>query len=336
MSLNSQELFNSFLDLNTKKIAVAVSGGCDSMALTFLLDEFCKNNKIELFAVTIDHKVRDISSKEAKEVGFILNKNDIRHFVLEVNEDFGSNLEANMRKARYELLYDFCQKEQIKHLFLGHHIGDVAENFLIRLFRGSGLDGLSSMAGVVESKDIKLIRPLLDVSKKELKSYLKEKNIIWFEDETNADESFLRNKIRNFLNTFEESDLINKRIKNASDEISQVRDMFDEEMLKYAKEVLEFKNSEEPKFIINRQELLDLEYKYALKILSLVFQEISRRDYKPRLEDLKKFYHDLKRSRIRDFYGCKVSGKQRIEVSKKIKCNKSFYFTTILKSPFIS
>jgi len=334
MFLNSQDLFN-LLDKNTKKIAVGLSGGCDSLALTFILDEFCKKNKIELFAITIDHKVRKESSDEAKELNKILGKKNIVHHIFEVpnDEDFSRNIEANMRNARYNLLYEFCKKERVKHLFLGHHIGDVAENFLIRLFRGSGLDGLSTMAEISDFKDIKLVRPLLDAKKEDLQNYLKVKNISWFEDETNGDEKFLRNKIRNFLNTFEEKDLINQRIKNSSDEISEIRGFFDDKMLLHAKEIIDFQNHEQPKFIIDFAKLFTLEERYALKILALIFQEISQRDYKPRLKELKKFYQDLKENKVRDFYGCKVidSSDKTIEViNHSNNSQDSFYSKTIL------
>ncbi|MBL6664530.1 MAG: tRNA lysidine(34) synthetase TilS [Rickettsiales bacterium] len=340
MSLNSQELFSYFLDANIKKIAVAISGGCDSMALTFLLNEFCKKNKIELFAITVDHKFRKNSSNEAQEVAKILQEKQIAHHILTAkNTDiFNKNIEANMRKVRYDLLHEFCQKKEIKYLFLGHHLGDVAENFLIRLFRGSGLDGLSTMAEISDFKDIKIVRPLLDVKKADLQNYLKEKNISWFEDESNNDEKFLRNKIRNFLNTFEEKDLIDQRIKNATDEISEIRDFFDEKMLNHAKEILEFTNQNQPKFLVNVRNLKALDEKYALKILALVFQEISQRNYKPRLKELKKFYQDLKEGNVRNFYGCDVFNGEKIAITAKEKSEEKltekFYFRTILRNHF--
>lgn len=326
---------SNFLPADVKKVAVAISGGCDSMALTFLLNEFCQKNNIELFALTVDHKVREGSTDEALALSKILKARTINHHIFNVSHDhdFTRNIEANMRKARYDLLYDFCQKNNIKYLFLGHHLGDIAENFLIRLFRGSGLDGLSTMAEMSDFKDIKLVRPLLDVKKEDLKQYLTQHNISWFEDESNQDEKFLRNKIRNFLNSFDEKDLINQRVKNTSDDISQIRDFFDDKMLNHAKEILDFENISQPKFTINVNKLQLLDEKYALKILSLIFMEISQRDYKPRLKELKKFYIDLQNNLIRDFYGCTVSKNQQVEITKK-DSPEHFNFRTILKNLF--
>lgn len=325
--------FSNLISKDTKKIAVAVSGGCDSVALTFLLKEFCQESNIILYALTVDHKMRLGSGQEASDLGKILKKKQITHKILAIDSQDvpTSNKEANMRNLRYELLYNFCKSEKIDHLFLGHHIGDIAENYLIRLFRGSGLDGLSPIKEVVNYKEVKLIRPLLETTKEDLKNYLEENNISWFEDESNKDEKFLRNKIRNFLSTFEEKELINQRIKNTSDEISQIRDFFDEKMLSQAKGILLFQNKEEPKFLIDIKKIQEIDEKYALKILSLAFMEISRRDYKPRLKELKKFYSDIKHGVIRDFYGCSVVGENIIEVAQKKKTKDSFYLRTILK-----
>jgi len=305
-----------------KKIAVAVSGGADSLALTLLLHEFSLPKKIKLFAVTIDHKIRQSSSKEALELGKILAKQKISHEIIAIDRKKipQKNIEANLREARYEMLCDFCLKNKIEYLFLGHHVGDVAENFLIRLFRGSGLDGLSTIGEIANYQlpvtnyqlsitnrygEVKIVRPLLDFSKDDLKKFLTEKKIKWFEDETNDDEKFLRNKIRKFLESFEDKNLIQKRIKSASDEISRMRDLFDDEMLDCAKQILEFNDL--GYFLIDLKKFKKTEEKIALKILAYVLMEVGGEVYKPRLEKLKNFYEYLLKNdeiKPRNFYGC--------------------------------
>ena len=103
-----------------KRLAVAVSGGCDSLALSLLLKEFCDENKIELFVVTVDHKMRQGSSKEALELGKILKKQKISYQILEINSEKipQTNIEAKLREVRYELLYSFCVKNKIKFFFV--------------------------------------------------------------------------------------------------------------------------------------------------------------------------------------------------------------------------
>ncbi len=289
-----------------KKIAVAISGGSDSMALTLFLQEFCLKNKIELFAITINHKIRASSDKESLKLNNFLKKQKIPHQILEISwqEKPTSNLEAKMREARYELLYSYCAENKIKYLFLGHHLGDAAENFLIRLFRGSGLDGLCPILEISDFKKIKLVRPLLNFHKEELQSFLKANKIKWFEDESNEDEKFLRNKIRKFLDSFPEKNLIEKRINNSSEEIAKTRDLFDQMMLLEAKKAFTFQAN---KILINLENFKKINEKFALKILALNVAKLAKKPYKPRLEKLKKFYEWILNDiyhKPRDFYGC--------------------------------
>lgn len=289
---------------------MAVSGGADSLALTLLLQEFClrgiSGKKIKLFAVTVDHKMRESSSDEAELLGKILAKKKIFHQILTIPRKKipEKNIEAKLRELRYDLLKKFCVKNKIEFLFLGHHAGDVAENFLIRLFRGSGLDGLSTMGEVVNFNEIKLVRPLLDFEKEDLKKFLRAKKVKWFEDETNSDEKFLRNKIRNFLETLPETNLIQKRIKNASDEIAKMRDFFDEVMWRETKEIVVF---EDERVLINRKKFRELDEKIALKILAFALMKIGKKNYKPRREKLERFYEYLVADdalKLRNFYSC--------------------------------
>jgi tRNA(Ile)-lysidine synthase len=309
LDIFSQKLAEIFADKLPKKIAVAVSGGCDSVALTFLLDEFCRGKKIKLFAVTVDHKMREGSKREALELNKILAKKKIFHEVLEISAKKipQKNIEASLRELRYELLGDFCEENKIEHLFLGHHLGDVAENFLIRLFRGSGLDGLSTMAEVGEYKKIKLVRPLLNFNKSELQDFLRAEKIKWFEDETNDDEKFLRNKIRKFFKSFEEKNLIQKRIKKATDEISEMRDFLDEVLLREAYSAVRFEGNY---FLLNHEKFKQIPRKIGLKILALILMEVGGKEYKPRLEKLQRFYEWIvvtQNHKRKNFYGCMVA-----------------------------
>ena len=299
-----------FTQLNSKKyptkLAIAVSGGCDSLSLAILLNKFCQEKNIKLFAVTIDHKIRQSSSTEALQLGKILAKEKITHEILEIKwqKTPTANIESKLREVRYQMLQDHCIENKIKFLFLGHQLDDVAENFLIRLFRGSGMDGLSSIAEILQLEKIQLIRPLLDITKDELKIFLQAQEVKWIEDESNNDEKFLRNKIRKFLNSFEDKNLIQKRIKNTADEMSKMRDSFDEEMLARAKEILKF---EDNKLYLNLEKFKKIEEKIALKILALMAIEASGKAYKPRLEKLKIFYNWIltdPHHKPYDFYGC--------------------------------
>lgn len=311
MSLTLQNTIADFFKNNfaklPKTIAVAVSGGSDSLALTLLLNEFCHKNKIKLIALTVDHKMRKSSSDEALQLNTTLKKYKINHQILtiDVKKIPKSNIEANLREARYDLLYDYCIANKIADLFLAHIKSDLAENFLIRLFRGSQVDGLSAMTEVVQFKKIKLLRPLITAEKEMLQNYLQTKKIKWFEDESNQDEKFLRNKIRKFLNSFEDKNLIIDRIVDSSRNITKTKEFIDEILLEKAENCLEF--GSDGSFVLNLEAYKNIAPKIALKILSLVLIEVSGDIYKPRLKSLEIFHKDilnLKKSQKKNFYGC--------------------------------
>jgi len=290
-----------------KSIAVAVSGGIDSLALTFILDEFCRENKIKLHAITIDHKIRKASSNEALELNRLLTANKIIHKILTISAKKIplKNIEANLRNERYQMLHEYCNKQKIEHLFLAHHQNDVAENFLIRLFRGSQLDGLSKMKELIQYKNIKLCRPFLEIKKMDLKGYLRKKKIKYFEDESNKDEKFLRNKIRKFLASLDDSELVQERIVKLSEVIDENRKFIDEILLQKAREILIF--SQDGSFLLDIKKYRETSSEIALKILSLVLIEISGNSYKPRLKGLKNFEEEvlkMQKGKKKNFYGC--------------------------------
>jgi tRNA(Ile)-lysidine synthase len=311
-----------------KNLAVAVSGGVDSLALAILLNEFCQKNNIKLFAITIDHKMRESSSIEALELHKILKQKKISHQILTINWDNipQKNIEAKLREARYELLYNFCKKNKIEHLFLGHHLNDAAENFLIRLFRGSGIDGLSVMQEISEANKIKLCRPLLNNTKDELKTFLATKKIKYFEDESNQDEKFLRNKIRKILSRFDEKNLIQKRIKKAAEEIFESKKIIDEIVVEKATEALEIKDGY---FILDVEKFQKIPKNIALKILASVLIELSGKTYKPRLLKLNNLYEWIlnpNNQKKRSLYGCEIEPyKQAVDLNKTLSSRAKFY-----------
>ncbi|MBR6231686.1 MAG: tRNA lysidine(34) synthetase TilS [Alphaproteobacteria bacterium] len=168
------------------KIAVAVSGGADSLCLTLLLKKWADKNRVKLYAFTVDHGLRSESSKEASAVHLQLKKLGFIHQVLKWSgKKPKTRVEELARQARYDLLQKACQKNKIQYLFLAHHIEDQCETFWARFAHKSGLDGLCAMQKKSDLNGLILVRPLLDVSKKEIVEYLKKNKISWVEDPMN-------------------------------------------------------------------------------------------------------------------------------------------------------
>ena len=168
------------------RIAVAVSGGADSLCLTLLLKQWADKNHVKLRAFTVDHGLRKESKKEALSVHQQLKKIGIQHQTLIWRgKKPKTRVEELARQARYNLLKKACQKNKIEHLFLAHHLSDQTETFWARLSHKSGLDGLCAMQEKSNFNGLVLVRPLLDTSKAELVDYLRKKAVSWVEDPMN-------------------------------------------------------------------------------------------------------------------------------------------------------
>lgn len=297
-----------------KKIAVAVSGGIDSMALLLLIKKlFVKET--EIFCLTVDHNFRKNSKNDATFVADFCQKNSLKCVILksDLTTQPKANIENSLREVRYSLLQKFCNENSIKHLFIAHHRQDLAENFLIRLFRGSGIDGLAAMNYQSKLENLNLIRPLLDFTKSDLGQYLNLNKTAWVEDESNEDEKYLRNQIRNFLATLKDKEVINHRISLASQAILQSKKILEKETAKQFPKIFKFNNL--GYFIVDLAKFCQLESQQinlsvnsiANRYLALALMKISGKIYKPRLENLQKLCQIIlskKLNKAHTFYGC--------------------------------
>ena len=182
------------------ELVVAVSGGSDSMALTFLLNDYVAKYGGKLVALTVDHGLRPESASEAAEVHAVLTKHGIHHEILPWHGDKPHTaVEEKAREARYDLLFTYMRERGLLHLFVAHTMDEQAETFLLRMRRGSGIEGLSAINAEVLYRDLRVLRPLLGFTKNELRDYLKEKGIDWVDDPANFDTSYDRVKVRHLL-----------------------------------------------------------------------------------------------------------------------------------------
>ena len=219
--LNSKKIskiyneFSSSLEVK-ENLAVAVSGGPDSLALAYLTKCYSLKNKIKVKYYIVNHMLRKEASLEAETVKKILKKIDIQCTILNwTGKKPSKNIQATARDKRYSLLANECKKNDIKHLLLGHHLNDLFENFLIRIVRGSGLNGLISFSKNTKyrGQDLNIIRPLLNLEKKDL-VYVSNKVFNFFvKDPSNINEDYKRTRIRNLLYSLEKEGLDFKKLK---------------------------------------------------------------------------------------------------------------------------
>ena len=197
-----------------KNFIVAVSGGADSLALTFLTKLFAFKNNLNPKYYIVDHKLRKESTSEAFKVRKILNSLDITSQILTVrNVEEKNNIQSFAREKRYGLLFSKCKKFKINNLVLGHHIDDLFENFFLRMLRGSGLKGLVSFGKETQIDSINLLRPLIKFDKKDLIFISKFVFDFYVNDPSNYDVKFNRIKIRNFIEQLKSAGLDKKKIR---------------------------------------------------------------------------------------------------------------------------
>lgn len=178
------------------RLAVGVSGGPDSLALTLLAHGWATARGGAILALTVDHGLRPESAAEAAAVHETLSALGIAHAILRWTDPpaDGRNIQAVARQARHALLADRCRADGILHLLLAHHRDDQAETLLLRLGRGSGVTGLAAMAPVAETEHVRLLRPLLTVSRDDLRASLGSRAAI--DDPSNRNPRHARVRLR--------------------------------------------------------------------------------------------------------------------------------------------
>lgn len=270
------------INLKTKeKIAVACSGGIDSMCLAHILSQ-----EHDIIALIIDHGLRIEAKTEAKKTQEILNNLGIENIILEGNKTIDSNIQAEARKLRYDLLISYCKEHNIKTLAIAQHADDNAETVLLKLSRGSGVDGLCGILPETEIDGIKIIRPLLNYRKSELKKYLVEQNIEWVQDPTNQTDKYKRNKLRHLLEEIEEPYLVISRLNDTAENMRRVRDFLEQETYKAFIECIKNNEIELAKFKTLHEEI-------AYRLLVKIIMEKSNLEQRPRFEKIKGLYEAI-------------------------------------------
>lgn len=181
-------------------LAIAVSGGADSMALAMLARHWVRPRDGRLTGLIVDHGLRPESAEEARITLQRLASWGIPATVLKLSDlQRGSALAERARDARYAVLTATCHQIACRHLLLGHHAGDQVETVAMRVLRGSRNDGLAGMSALRETRGVRLLRPLLSVHPARLRDALTACGMGWVEDASNRDMRALRPRLRQGL-----------------------------------------------------------------------------------------------------------------------------------------
>jgi tRNA(Ile)-lysidine synthase len=298
--------------------AVAVSGGGDSVALMLLLAAYAKQAKLPAPVVlTVDHGLRPDSAKDAKTVARIAADAGLKAHVLAFKGAVPkSDIEAEARGARYRLMGEWLVANKIDALYVAHTIEDQAETFLLRLARGSGLDGLSAMRAVAHYPlagfpALRVVRPLLEFPRAALRDYLKLKKQNWLEDPMNADPRFARSRIRASWPQLEALGLTASRVADAAEHLGRAREalegMTDALLARAAK-------FEAEGALLDSVRLKMAPREVGLRALAAVLSRISGEAYRPRFGRLERLFDSIRDGTLAGgatLHGCIVAPAQR-------------------------
>lgn len=295
----NQEINEKFTFEQPPKIALGISGGPDSLALAILTKQWLDAVGGTLICLTVNHNLRPDAESEAHYTGEVLKKYNIKHHILNwKGTNKLSNLQNQARDARRNLLTTWCKTNRYKYLFLAHTQDDVVETFFMRLFRGSGMQGLSSIPHLSTFNNVIILRPLLDFKKTELEGFLTNQNIKWIQDPSNHDNKFLRSKIRKLLKSDLLADIISydlmlDRCITGISSIKRANDIIETDKYDIMSDIVSV--YPEGYLTIKLESFLGLNTETALSILASCLITISgKRHYRPRFSSLKTLYNHLR------------------------------------------
>lgn len=268
-------------------IAVALSGGGDSMALTYLLSRWCSKNGMKLHALTVNHGLREEAASEARQVADWVSEWGLTHKTLKwTGPKPATKIQEEARAARYRLMSEYCRKHGIRYLFLAHHANDQAETILFRLAKGSGLDGLAGMSPMQEhSSKLTLVRPLLDMSHDDLLQVCKKAKIDWVEDKSNVSDRYARIRLRQSAAILEAEGLSSKRIMTLGTRLDRARRALEQVTdLAWERCIIDKASK---RIVLNYKDLLGYPEEVILRIVMRGLQSFrAGKAYPPRLENV--------------------------------------------------
>jgi len=278
------KLFNKYID--DKPIALAVSGGPDSTAMMQIaaLSKKLKNSNVTV--IVIDHGLREESKNEAN----IVCKNaKLFGFKFKILKWDGvkpkTRIQEIARKTRYKLMTSWCKKKGIEKLFLAHHLDDQVETFLMRLGKGSGVDGLAVMDFVTETSSLKLVRPFLEIPKTRFIEILGITNLEWISDPSNFNSDYKRSRIRKILPILSKEGINSKQIGLVIKRMRSAKDALNSQTNTLLKKYLS--NVDNVAYFLNKELFKDAKEKeILLRVLEKIFMNISGSIYPPRRNKL--------------------------------------------------
>ena len=284
---------------------IAVSGGGDSVALMALAADWARAEAVVMRVATVDHGLRAEAAEEARRVAAPAASLGLAQHTLTWRWDGAGNLQDAARRGRMRVLADWAAARGLKAVLLGHTRDDVAETFLMRLARGSGVDGLSAMAPRRMAEGTVWLRPLLGFTRAELRAELARRGLAWAEDPSNDDPRFDRARARQVLAPLAPLGIAAGTLAATADRLPSASTVLRGVASEAAGRAVRQGTAGEA--LIDAAGFADLPAEIAHRILAGVLVWIASADYPPRHEALQQLAAGLRQGRGGTLHGCLVS-----------------------------
>lgn len=258
-----------------EKIVIGVSGGPDSMTLLTILLKLKEKYNLSLIVAHINHQIRENAIKDEEYVKEFCQKNNIEIYikranVIEKSQKEKKGLEETGREVRYNFFEEVLKKTNANKIAIAHNLNDNCETIIMNQLRGTGLSGLKG----IEPKRGKYIRPLIEIDRKEIEEYCKKNKINPRHDESNDDNTYTRNKIRNIVIPYIKKEF-NPNIVNSMNRMAQIvkenEEFLDKEVKKAYNDII---IKEENEIIYDLKEFNDKDIVIQKRLILLGIKKI--------------------------------------------------------------
>jgi tRNA(Ile)-lysidine synthase len=264
------------------RLGLAVSGGGDSMALMHLAQHW---GGASLHVATVNHNLRPEAAQEAAFVARAARELALSHDTLVWEGwDKRGNLQDAARQARRALLSDWAARQGVQAVLLGHTQDDQAETFLMRLARGSGVDGLAAMAPVRIAAGVRWVRPLLEITREDLRDWMRANDLAWVDDPSNDNTQYDRIKARQALDLLAPLGLTRARLSQTAARMTDARAVLHDAAATAARAICRFEHGD---IVFDASPLDALPDDTRHRLVARALCEVASNSYRPRLSGLR-------------------------------------------------
>ncbi|MEO1641298.1 MAG: tRNA lysidine(34) synthetase TilS [Pseudomonadota bacterium] len=283
-------------------VGLAVSGGGDSIAMMHLAARNLGADTCHV--ITVNHGLREEAAAECAFVAAEAAALGLPHTVADWHWDKQGNLQASARAGRWALIADWAHARQIPTVWMGHTEDDQVETMLLRLARGSGIDGLAAMYPVSQRDGLQIFRPLLKITRSDLRDWMQGEGITWRDDPSNDDPRFDRVRARQMMVQLADLGLTRKRLLQTVDHMQAAH-------LSLQKAALDFARAhvrQDAGDLLFDAAAVDLESADApRRVMAAGFQWIAGRTYRPRFDALQEAVGKASKGMTVTLGGCLIS-----------------------------